>query len=160
MSDEIAAKMVVSVTEMARLVGLSRARLYQLTKKGTFPSPDVDATTGRPYYSTAKQQICLEVRRKNCGIDGKPILFYARRSDLGSKKGSTRPTKPQSKGNQYADILDGLRGLGMASVTASQIDPLVKELYPQGLDGTDRGQVIRAVFLRLRRQDSSDKQGR
>ncbi len=23
--------------------------------------------------------MCLEVRRRNCGIDGEPILFYAKR---------------------------------------------------------------------------------
>jgi hypothetical protein len=25
------------------------------------------------------QQVCLEVRQRNCEIDGRPVLFYAKR---------------------------------------------------------------------------------
>ena len=45
MSDEIVSKMAVSVTEMARMVGLSRARFYQLVRAGTFPPPDREPAT-------------------------------------------------------------------------------------------------------------------
>ena len=80
-------KSVVSVAGMARMLGLSRARFYQLI--GTaFPQPERHPKPERPVYTEELQQVCLEVRRRNCGIDGKPILFYSRR--LG-----TAPIRPE-----------------------------------------------------------------
>ena len=67
-------KAAVTVAEMARMVGLSRSRFYQLI--GTsFPQPARQPGTNRPIYTEALQKICLEVRRRNCGIDGQPVLF-------------------------------------------------------------------------------------
>ena len=60
------------------MVGLSRARFYQLIGSA-FPFPLYQIVTRRPFFDEDLQQVCLEVRRKNCGIDGKPIMFYARR---------------------------------------------------------------------------------
>ena len=71
-------KVAVTVAEMARMVGLSRARFYQLLGSA-FPLPVYDVSTRRPYFVEEMQRVCLEVRRRNCGIDGKPILFYCRR---------------------------------------------------------------------------------
>jgi len=158
MSAEIVTKSVVSVTEIARMVGLSRARFYQLVKKGTFPPADVDELTKRPCYGEDKQRQILESRRRNCGVDGKPILFYARRRDAGQTKAAPHPTK-QPKGNHHADLIDGLGQLGVTA-TVAQVEPLLKELFPSGTDSLAPGEVIRAVFLRIRRQNSGDKQGR
>ena len=55
-------KSVVSVAEMARMVGLSRQRFYQLLG-GTFPYPLYDIATRRPFYTEEMQQVCLEVRK-------------------------------------------------------------------------------------------------
>ena len=46
MSDET--KAIVTVSEMARMCGLSRARFYQLQKAGVFPAPVYQ--DGRPLY--------------------------------------------------------------------------------------------------------------
>ena len=157
MSVEIVTKAVVSVTEMARMVGLSRARFYQLVKRGTFPAADQDQLTKRPCYFEATQRLILEARRRNCGVDGKPILFYSRRRDLGQTKAPPRPTK-QPKNNPFADLIDGLGQLGVTA-TVAQVEPLVKELFPSGTDGVAPGEVIKAVFLRIRRQNSGDSVG-
>ena len=98
MSDNIVTKSAVSVTEMARMVGLSRARFYQLVRRGTFPPADQDAVTGRPCYFEEKQRQVLEVRRRNCGVDGKPLLFYSRRRDLGQPKAAPRPLEAEGQG--------------------------------------------------------------
>jgi hypothetical protein len=161
MSGEIVTKSAVSVTEMARMVGLSRARFYQLVKAGTFPAPDQEPNTGRPFFSEEKQRICLEVRRRNCGINGRAILFYSRRRDFGQAvqltgrhKTKQPGTQPRTKAtSQYADLIDGLAALNV-SATATQVEQLVKELFPTGTTGIDQGEVLKAVFLRLRRQDS------
>jgi hypothetical protein len=161
MVGEIVTKSAVSVSEMARMVGLSRARFYQLVKKGTFPPADEDPTSKRPCYFEEKQRQILEARRRNCGVDGKPILFYSRRSDAGQKRTPARPPIRKAKDviGLHTDLIDGLAALNLTA-TAGQIEPLLKELFPSGIDGVDLGEVIRAVFLRIQRQNPGDKQGR
>ena len=161
MSVELVTKAAVSVTEMARMVGLSRARFYQLVKKATFPSADHDLATGRPCYLEEKQRLILEARRRNCGVDGKPILFYCRRNDAGQKRSSPRPTigKVKEVVKKYMDLIDGLAALNVTA-TVAQVEPLVKELFPNETDGIDPGEIIRTVFLRIQRQNTGDKQGR
>ena len=61
------------------MCGLSRQRFSQLVKAGVFPEPLRDGATGRPYYDGPGQEACLEVRRRNCGANGRVVLFYARR---------------------------------------------------------------------------------
>jgi hypothetical protein len=160
MSVSIMSKTVVSVAEMARMVGLSRARFYQLVAEGIFPSPLYSVHTRRPFFSEEMQQVCMDVRKRNCGVNGKPILFYAARHPLGQQPRPVKKPKaePKQKG-QYVDLLDGLRSLGL-EVTAAQVEPVVKELFPAGIQKLDCGEVIRAVFLRLKRQNPTDKVGR
>jgi hypothetical protein len=51
-------KAAVSVAEMARMVGLSRSRFYQLI--GTaFPEPERQPGTGRPVYTEELQQVSV-----------------------------------------------------------------------------------------------------
>lgn len=158
MSDET--KAIVTVSEMARMCGLSRARFYQLQKAGVFPAPLYQE--GRPVYTEEQQAICLEVRRKNRGINGKPVLFYARRilgapSPPPAKKAPTpnKSSPPQKK--DIADLLDGLNALGLTTATAAQVVEVTKELFPKGTDDLDQGEVLRAVFLHLKRQNRGDK---
>jgi hypothetical protein len=143
---------MVSVSEMARQCGLSRARFYQLMGT-TFPWPVYDITTRRPLYTEELQQVCLEVRRRNCGIDGNPVLFYSKRIEMPVKK--TRKAKPVD-GEKHADLLDGLRSLGMTTATMPQVTTAVKELFPKGAMEMDRGEALRAVFLHLKRQNQAD----
>lgn len=111
--------------------------------------------TRRPFYDEDLQKSCFEVRRRNCGVDGKPILFYSRRPV------TTLPARKPKKiaaviDDKHADLRDGLKALGLATVTAAQVAEAVKNLYPQGVaEGAD-GEVLRAVFLHLRRQNSGD----
>jgi hypothetical protein len=154
------AKAVVTVSEMARMVGLSRARFYQLLKAGVFPQPERDAGTGRPFFNEDLQKACLEVRRRNCGADGRPVLFYARRGPVTPAPARPRKVTPKPPKNEHADLTDALRGLGLVSVTAAQVGAAVGELFPQGTAGVDAAEVVRAVFLRLRRKDSGGKVGK
>jgi len=148
MSDEL--KAAVTVAEMSRMAGLSRSRFYQLI--GTaFPQPNRD-DNGRPYYDAEQQAACLEVRRRNCGVDGKPILFYAPR---GSVTVPVSRRKPKAKAGPHAAVLDGVRALGLTMATAAQVDAAVKQLFPAGADGVDPGELIRSVFLRLKRRNTA-----
>lgn len=137
-------KTAVSVSFMAKMVGLSRARFYQLI--GTaFPFPVYNVETRRPFYDEEAQKVCLEVRRRNCGIDGKPILFYCRHT----------PTAPATKKRAphvqklNVELLDGLRSLGLTPTTA-QVDAAIKTLFSKGIDAIDQGEVVRSVFIHLK----------
>ena len=148
-------KAVVTVAEMARMLGLSRARFYQLM--GTaFPAPSRDEQTQRPFYDEDQQRVCLEVRKRNCGIDGKPILFYARRG--GAPSSPARKPKPKPN-KAHLGVIEAVRSLGLLSVTAIQVESAIKILFPRGIEGVDQADVIRGVFVHLQRQNSSDKVG-
>jgi hypothetical protein len=155
---ETQTKAIVTIAEMARMLGLSRARLYQLQRSCSLPSPVYDITTHRPVYVEEQQRICLEVRRRNCGIDGKPILFYAHRSPAPAK---ARPIKIAPKSNRdISGLVEGLNALGLTTTTAAQIEKVTKELFPNGTGGIIQSEVLRAVFLHLKRNNSVDNVGR
>jgi hypothetical protein len=160
MSGDIVSKAVVSVSEMARMVGLSRARFYQLVRAGSFPQPDRESATGRPCYYEEGQRRCLEVRRRHMGIDGKAILFYARRHVPVAKRPKPPKPKLEAQRGDVMALVDGLNALGLTTATAAQVERVVEELYPQGTESLDRGEVLRAVFLEIRRRNSGDSVGR
>lgn len=163
MSVPIQTKAVVTVAEMARMVGLSRARFYQLVAAGTFPQPLYDVTTKRPHYVEEQQQVCLEVRRRNCGVDGKPVLFYARRVGAGAPRASASASTPapRSRSTKPPDdpLVASIKALGLTSVTAAEVRAAVAAEFPKGVTGIDQGTVVRAVFLRLKRRNPADSAG-
>jgi hypothetical protein len=147
----VSTKVAVTVSEMARMVGLSRARFYELVEAGVFPTPVYDVSTRRPLYDEQMQATCLNVRRKNLGVNGRPVLFYARghRASTPTVKPSKPPVAKPKPTAAHADLIDGLGALGLV-VTPTQVAEAVAALYPAGVNGTDSGQVLRAVFLRLK----------
>lgn len=142
------------------MVGLSRARFYQLI--GTaFPHPVYSVSTRRPIYVEELQKVCLEVRRRNCGIDGKPVLFYSRRSAAGAPAISrAKAKKPRAMDDRLASVVEGVRSLGLASASRQQVEAAIVQLYPNGVAGEDRSEVLRAVFVHLMRQNRGDSVGR
>lgn len=161
MNEQSNTKTAASVTEVARMVGLSRARFYQLQRSGIFPSPVYDIATKRPFYTEEQQRTCLEVRRRNCGVNGQPLIFYAQRS-IGASAASKRTKRrrsPRQSGGDNARLIDGLKALGLADPNPSQVEAAVRELFPAGTSDVDKSEVIRSVFLRLQRRNSADNVG-
>jgi|SRR4051812_11821875 hypothetical protein len=148
----------VSVAEMARMVGLSRARFYQLIGNA-FPFPLYQTATRRPFFNAELQQICLDVRRRNCGIDGKPIMFYCRRGGE-LPRAKTGRSKVQAKTPEpLAGLLESVQELGLPA-TLSEVATAVKELFPSGWSGVPEGELIRAVFIHIKRHNSPDNLAR
>jgi hypothetical protein len=156
MSVQIQTKAVVSVAEMARMVSMSRARFYQLVEKGIFPPPLYRIDTKRPFFNQDMQEVCLEVRRRNCGINGRPVLFYARRLGAPIAKPKTTPPKNSHK---HADLIEGLRALGLTTVTTAQVETALQQTFQSGRSAVDDETLLRTVFLHLKRQNSSDNVG-
>lgn len=147
-------KTAVTVTEMARMCCLSRARFYQLMQQGVFPPPVYLLTTRRPIYVEELQEVCLEVRRRNCGVNGRPVLFYARGAPINRPSKPTRKATKATKRDDYPEVHAAVHALGLTSATADDVAQAVRHLYPNGVEGVSQPEVIRAVFLRLRCQES------
>ena len=145
----------VSVTQMAKMVGLSRQRFWQLATEGVFLMPLYDVKTRRPFYDEQMQETNLKVRQTNYGLNNRPILFYSRRTPIEPKQ-----DKPQSKRSispketpKHTSLVEGLKQLGMASVTSTQVESALQKLYPNG-QPENEGEVLRTIFIHLMRRDS------
>ena len=120
-------KEAVTVAEMARMVGLSRARFYQLVGSA-FPFPVYDLATRRPYYPARTpaavpggpaDETAESTANRSCSTGG------------GSEVSRVRPTRSRRKpphAADYRDLLAGLKSLGMTGVTAAEVETALKEL--------------------------------
>ena len=126
----VEAKFAITVSEMARMCGLSRARFYQLV--GTaFPYPVYSVSTKRPFFDEELQKMCLEVRRRNCGIDGRPILFCSRPAVPKTKSHRGGSASPK-KAAKSTDLIIGLAGLGLSGITDQQVERRWSSSIPMG----------------------------
>ena len=161
-------KEAVSVSEMARMLGLSRARLYQLMQSGVFPTPTRPGDGKRPFFDRRQQEACIEVRRTNRGVNGRAILFYSMRSPRPQpsrvRRGRPRPPATRSSASTndttLTELRHGLTQLGLADVTERNIRTALVDLYPDGYAEVESTELLRAVFGRLRCQDSDDNVAR
>jgi len=132
-------KAACSVTELAKKVGLSRARFYQLQKMGVFPQPLYCTRTKRPFYPLDLQQKCIDIRKTGIAHNGQLILFYSSRQNKSRKS----QNQPDHKDKELADILNQM-GL---TVTPNKVKNAVKALYPEKLaEHPVEGTVIRDLF--------------
>lgn len=162
----VVTKEIVTCAEMARMCGLSRSRFYMLIREGIMPQPSRCPDTQRPFYSREQQEQCLLVRKTNCGINGRPTLFYAQRSPAPVVTRVSAPRRPatarRSQPTAVADpvILElqhGLEQLGLTEVGEPKIRAVLVEAHPDGYAEVPIPQLLMTVFRRLReRQDSQD----
>lgn len=141
-------KAAISVTEMARLVGMSRNHFFTLCKKGVFPMPVYALSNRRPFFDIDAQQECLRVRASNIGANGQYVMFYPPRNKQPDSptEASSRKVKPTERA---VELAKALKHLGLA-VTPQQVDAAVAEVYPDGPPSED-GVVVRALFLHWKR---------
>lgn len=162
----VVTKEIVTCAEMARMCGLSRSRFYMLIGDGIMPQPSRHPETQRPFYSREQQEQCLLVRKTNCGINGKPILFYAQRTPIIVVNRAVAQRRPATARRPQATVVadpvvlevqHGLEQLGLADVAEPKIRAALVETYPDGYEGVPMPQLLMTVFRRLRaRQDSQD----
>ena len=156
MKDQKPSQSYLSCAAVARRLGLSRQRFWQLRKEGVFPDPQIDEETGRPFYTEDQLELCMDLRKRNVGINGKIVLFYSARSTSllpsapRKKKSKRRETK-----NRHQQLIDSLKALGTASVTDDQVESALSDLFPNGVGGVEQGELVRAVFLNIQRKNSS-----
>lgn len=161
MTDSKPSHSYLSCAEVARRLGLSRQRFWQLRKEGVFPQPQIEEETGRPYYTNEQFQVCADLRKRNVGLNGRVVLFYSARTSAPSSTPRKRKSRTKSTvDNKHQSIIDSLKALGLPGITDGQVESALKKLFPTGTAEADHGEVVRAVFLQIQRQDSSDNVGR
>jgi hypothetical protein len=144
-------KVAISVSEMARKLSMSRARFYQLMNNGVFPKPLIEVSTSRPYFDEQLQETCLNVRRRNCGVNGRPVMFYPTRQASPTSLKRSVKSKPDTT-EKHTELIESLSCLGLA-VNGPKIEAAITECYPTGISDTDQGNVVRKLFLHLQRQN-------
>ncbi len=163
MNQEMPLKEIVTVTEMARMCRLSRARFYQLVGEGIFPEPSRNDQTGRPFFSREQQEQCLLIRRINKGANGKAVIFYGCRLETPQPppKRKLLPISRSPNGHVRPDpviteLRHGLAQLGMTNVKDQQIRQVLVKKYPDGHRDVESSELLRTVFEALQRQYSAD----
>jgi hypothetical protein len=154
-------KAVVSVSEMARMCGLSRIRFYDLIEQRIMPSPCYDPRTKRPIYTKNLQRQCLDIKRTNVGIEGQFIIFYQRRSAderspaiSRSRRLTTAASAPGGP-QRHTQLIAQLASLGLPGVTDAQVDTGFQVCFPSGHDGVDEGEVLRTLWRYLRQASAA-----
>lgn len=151
-------KEAVSISEMARMLSLSRQRFYSLLmtkeedfsiKQGVFPMPVYDIRTKRPYYTKELQLICLNVRRTNRGVNGQNVFFYSKlpRPPKTAKKKSSKPMGNQN--GRHAELSGMLKQLGMET-TPNKVASAIREVFPDGIPGVKDDILLRKLYRHLR----------
>lgn len=135
----------VSVSAMARMVGLSRASWYAYIKRGVFLAPIYSTGNKRPLYTADMIQQNLEARQTGIGCNGEYILFYEKHSHA-----TPSPVRPARR-NCHRELLDGLKSLGLDDVTPGQVEEALAVTFPNGPGTADESTVLRAIYRHLRR---------
>jgi predicted DNA-binding transcriptional regulator AlpA len=156
---------IVSINLLCKFMGISRSRYYQLLNDGFILPPTYSIDTKRPFY---KREVALQnisVIKNNQGINGKVCLFYntsRRAGAIQSKptKVKTQKRKTHSEIQHHQDLIDGLAWLGLIDVKASQVDAILKKIYPDGIQNADEGEVLKALYCAISEQNSNDNVNR
>jgi hypothetical protein len=152
----------VSLSVLAEeILGLSRARTYELIERGALPSPIYDIKTRRPMFNRELQEQARHVRENGIGIDGRPIIFYRRRAtptpptlSSGTPRNPRRRASAVAPASRHVDLIAGLQGLGIAQADAS-ITAALAELFPNGTEGQQEQDILRTLFRYFRRRQSA-----
>lgn len=149
-------KAACSVSQMASMVGLSRARFYELMERGVFAPPVYSVATRRPLYLREMQQVNLDVRREQVGINGEYIIFYEPRQERATPRPSTRRSSRQPGSNSLEQrLVPQLQNLGLSCVTANSVGEAVRSCFPEGVGDEAEAEVLRAIYRLLRRQNDA-----
>ena len=144
MNNKKLSKKIVSMTEIARMLQMSRARFYQLLQSGFFPKPLYDDRSKRPFYDIALQEKCIKSRHSGIGVDGSFMLFYSPR-----KKETVSSMKKKKVDPLIQEITETLETMRL-DISVEQVEQALAELYPDGTDDVEQGLVVRELFRKFK----------
>ena len=152
-AQEVSTRAAATVTEVAAMCQLSRSRFYELVRDGVFPEAVRNGATKRPIYVRELIEKCLEIRQSGVGLNGRIVVFNRRHTQRPVQRRAQRPTVTATpKESPCASVVMGLKSLGMPDVTERQVESIVANLFPDGISDQNLGNVIRAVFLEMKKK--------
>ena len=155
---------ILSITQMSELLNLSRSRFYKLMSENIFLPPIYNVANKRPYFTSDMAEKNLQVKRNNLGMNGRIILFYTARNSsplvAHKKKSQKKKSNNIPAEDNHQDLKEGLCALGLNGVSDAQIESALKKSFPQGTTNIVDGEVLRAVFLSIKRRNSTDNVNR
>ena len=141
-------KAAISVSQMCKLLSMSRSQFYWHVRKGTFHSP-LKLPNGRPYYNASMVEDNLKARDMGISVSGVYVIFYERTEDTPSK-----PVSPKPKTDHH-DLMNSLQALGLSGLTTAIVEKAVSECYPKGTTSQDEQDILRTVFRHLKRSGTA-----
>ncbi len=161
MTDNMNLPAYINMSTMAKLLNLSRSRLYQLIDQGILLKPVYLSNNKRPAYTKEMAVRNIEVKNSNVGINGEVIMFYSARI----KTTTPKPKKTVKKStvqkivssDKHADMIDALESLGLENITASNIDSAIQKCFPGGAGTISEDDILTEVFRYLKCQNSEHK---
>ena len=133
----------ITVTELCELIGLSKNRFYALQKAGIFPAAIRSPLNNRPVFDSTLIEQCLGIVRNRIGANGAPYV-------PNRKKASPSREPRRKNAGLHPGLIEALASLGL-SATPAQVDEAMGQL-PEGGVGMDEPELIRQVFLQLRKK--------
>ena len=148
---------ILTVTGMARLLELSRSRVYQLIDQGVFIAPIYSEGSSKPFYTAEMAKVNLEVKRTHIGVNGRPVMFYASRNNNTSSNSDT--TTQANNGCENSQLIHflkaGLSSLEQKTVSDIQLKLAIDNCFPAGTENIEQGEILKAVFRYLKHQKST-----
>lgn len=160
MNDHINIPEYLNVSTMAKLLNLSRSRLYQLTDQGVLLKPVYLLNNKRPVYTREMAMRNIEVKNSNVGINSEIIMFYSARIPTATKPKKTVKKSPDQKilsPDKHADMIDALESLGLEKITSSQIDSAIHKCFKNRTENISEDDILTEVFRHLNCQNTEHK---
>lgn len=150
-------KALISLSEMAEQLGMSRGHFYTMVEEGFFLSPIFLIRNKRPCFTAEMAERNRLAKEFGIGVDGSTRIFYRRRrAEIGAAgpvQATSSSRRRQTAGNQFTEMVGTLAALGLTA-TSDQVALAVADLFPQGVETFEESDVIRAIFRHLRRSES------
>jgi len=150
----------MSINQLCKLMGVSRSRFYQLLNDKFLLPPIYSVDSKRPFYNREMAEKNLSVIKNNMGLNGKVCLFYHTNRRAGSTmkppKTKVQKKKTFSESQRHQDLIEGLSCLGLNDIKPSQIDAVLKQIYPQGVQNIEEGEVLKSLYRVISAQNSND----
>ncbi len=149
----------INISTMAKLLNLSRSRLYQLVDQGVLLKPVYLASNKRPVYTKEMAVRNIEVKNSNVGINGEVIMFYSARTSTTKPKKTVKKSQDQKveAPDKHVDLIDALESLGLEDITSSRIDSAIQKCFPDGTENISEDDILTEVFRHLKCRNSEHK---
>ena len=149
----------INISTMAKLMNLSRSRLYQLVEQRVLLKAVYLLNNKRPVYTREMAVRNLEVKNSNVGINGEIVMFYsARNASIQTPKKIIKKPAEQTTGlSKHTEIIDALESLGLENITSSKIDTAIRDCFPDGTENVTDDYILTEVFRHLNCRNSEHK---